>query len=147
MKENGTLSRRQFLKGTAATAVGAAMLGLTGVSALAEEEGRYVPGTYSATAVGMGTVTVTMTFDANSITDVQLDVSEETPEIGGAQGENLAAQILEAQSAEIDGVAGATLTSGAARTAVAGSREKSSRTAEVFILFLIFRFIFFSCSC
>ncbi len=126
MSRENNISRRQFLKGTAATAVGAALLGITSLSASAEE-GVYVPGTYSATAVGMGNVTVTMTFDANSITDVQLDVSEETPGIGGAQGETLAAQIISAQSAEIDGVSGASITSAAARTAAAACIAQAMR--------------------
>ena len=131
MEKGNYLSRRQFLKGSAAAAMGAALLGVTGASALAEEEGTYVPGTYSATAVGMGTVTVTMTFDANSITDVVLDVSEETPEIGGAQGEALAAQIMDTQGAEIDGVAGASLTSAAARTAAAACIAQAMREPVV----------------
>ena len=42
----------------------------------------YTPGAYSAQAEGMGLITVTMTFDENSITDVVLDLSSETPDIG-----------------------------------------------------------------
>ena len=48
-----------------------------GIPALAEEKGLYTPGTYSATATGMGDVTVTMTFDANAITNVVVDTSKE----------------------------------------------------------------------
>ena len=56
-------------------------------AAFAEEKGIYTPGTYSASAKGIGSdVTVTMTFDANSITDVAIDVSGETPGIGAAIG-------------------------------------------------------------
>jgi 5-methyltetrahydrofolate--homocysteine methyltransferase len=60
-------------------------------------------------------VIVTMTFDETKITDVQVDVSAETPEIGGIHGETLRAQLLEKQSADIDGVTGATFTSDAMR--------------------------------
>ena len=127
MKNGNSISRRQFLKGAAATAMGASLLGVTGVAALAEEEGVYIPGTYSAMGVGMGTVTVTMTFDANHIIDVKLDVSEETPTIGGAQGETLAAQIMDAQDSNIDGVTGASLTSEAARTAAAACIAQARR--------------------
>lgn len=46
-------------------------------------EGRYTPGTYTETAVGMGgDVVVEMTFDANSITDVKVTGDQETPGIG-----------------------------------------------------------------
>lgn len=113
------LSRRQFITGMAAGAAGAIGLGFLGSGGLASAEGTgiYKPGTYSATAQGMGTVTVTMTFDENKIIDAVVDVSEETPEIGGRYGEELASSLLTAQSADIDGVSGATLTSSAARRA------------------------------
>ena len=65
----------------------------------------------------MGTVTVTMTFDANSITDVKVDVSEETANIGGVQGDHFADVILQAQGTEVDNVSGATITSKAIKTA------------------------------
>lgn len=115
------LSRRDFLKGTAAGALGMAAAGILGGNsiALAEESGTYTPGTYSATAQGIGTVTVTMTFDAESITDVVVDVSEETPNIGGLYGDDLAAMILEAQGSDIDAISGATTTTTAAAKAAA----------------------------
>ena len=66
-----SMNRRDFLKGAAIGALGLTTLG---VSAIAEEKGIYTPGTYTATATGMGKITVTMTFDAKSITDVQIDI-------------------------------------------------------------------------
>jgi succinate dehydrogenase/fumarate reductase flavoprotein subunit len=60
-----------------------------------------------------------MTFDANSITDVQVDVSEETPSIGGLYGEDLAKMVLDSQSADIDMISGATVTSAAVSKAAA----------------------------
>lgn len=111
------LSRRLFLKGAGAGVLGAAAAGLVGVSAFAEAAGTYTPGTYSATATSMGEVVVTMTFDAESITDVQIDVSNETPGIGADIGDQMAAAILAAQSAEVDGVTSATITSNAIRQA------------------------------
>ena len=113
MSEN--ISRRNFLKGSLAGAATLAMAGVgLGTTAFAEE-GIYTPGTY---AEGMETVTVTATFDANSITDIELDVSGETPSIGQAAKDELIEQIMAAQSAEIDGVSGATITSTAVRTAL-----------------------------
>ncbi len=132
--EQKSLSRRDFLKGSAAGALGAAAAGLlgSGAIALAEESGTYTPGTYSAEAQGIGTVKVTMTFDAESITDVQVDVSEETPTIGGLYGEDFAAAILDAQGAEIDAISGATTTSEAARKAAAACiAQAKGETVEI----------------
>lgn len=114
------LSRRDFLKGSLAGAASLAMagVGLNSLNAKAAADGIYTPGTYSATATGMGTVTVTATFDENSLIDVVLDVAEETPAIGQAAAEELKAQVMAAKSADIDGVSGASLTSEAVRKAL-----------------------------
>ena len=112
------VSRRQFLKGGLATAASAALFGL-GLSGRARAEGSYTPGTYSAVARGKESdVTVTMSFDENSITDVVIDVSGETQGIG-TTCDKMAEQILNAQNWEVDGVAGATETSTAVRKAAA----------------------------
>ena len=114
------LSRRDFLKGSVAGAAALTLagLGLTGKT-VAHADGLYTPGTYSATATGMGTVLVTMTFSEDAITDVVLDVSGETAAIGQAAAEELREALMNSQSAEIDGVAGASITSGAVREAAA----------------------------
>ena len=110
------LSRRDFLKGAAA---GAATLAASGIfGTIAGADGIYTPGTYSASAQGMGTVTVTATFDASSITNVELDVSGETANIGQLAKDELIEQIMAAQSAEIDGVSGASITSSAVKAAL-----------------------------
>lgn len=116
------VSRRDFIKSAAASAVGAAAFGMFGgLGAVTSKAAgtTYIPGTYTATANGMGLVTVTMTFDETSITDVQLDVSNETDTIGQAAAEELVQQLLNNQVAEIDGVSGATMTSTAVRQAAA----------------------------
>ena len=57
------LTRRDFLKGTAAGALGFAALGLTGVTA-AKADSIYTPGTYMATVKGYSSyVTVSITVD------------------------------------------------------------------------------------
>ncbi|MCD8014821.1 MAG: FAD-binding protein [Lachnospiraceae bacterium] len=118
------LSRRDFLKGAAAAGAGAAMMGVLHLPVAAEEQaasaGLYTPGTYTASAQGISSaVTVTMTFDESSITDVVVDASGETESIGAAAADELAQAILDAQSAEIDAVSGATITSNAAMEAAA----------------------------
>ena len=119
MKEKN-ISRASFLKGSLSAAASAALLGVSAFGSEGEgAQGIYKPGTYSATATGMGTVTVTATFDENSLIDVVLDLSEETENIGRPAGEELTAQLLAAQSSEIEGVSGASITTQAVRTAMA----------------------------
>ncbi|MEL1133684.1 FAD-dependent oxidoreductase [Desulfitobacterium sp. THU1] len=115
------MSRRDFFKGASASAVTLAATGiLAGCTAsTASKAGTYIPGTYSATSLGMDTITVTMIFEAESIVDVQLDVKGETDTIGQAAAPVLRQAVLDKQSAEIDGVSGASITSDAVKKAVA----------------------------
>ncbi len=109
MKE---ISRRAFLKGALATTATAAVAGVVGIpAASALADGIYTPGTYTATAKGINTITATMTFSADAITDVVLDLSGETPGYGKDIGEALADALLKAQGSEIDVVSGSTITS------------------------------------
>ncbi|MCI6374218.1 MAG: FMN-binding protein, partial [Clostridiales bacterium] len=120
------LSRRSFLKGALASTASVAAAGVVGMPFLVRAEGVYTPGTYSAQAQGMGTVTVTMTFSESAITDVVLDMPNETPSIGQAAAEELKAMLMNGQSAEIDAVSGATITS----NAVAKAADKCIKQAK-----------------
>lgn len=140
------LTRRDFLKGISATAVIAGLGSLTACSsgndvpaattaaagtteaaaettaAATQASGAaiYTPGTYTAGADGISSkVTVTMTFDETSITDVKIDAQGETPSIGGAAVPDLEKALKDAQSAEFDAVSGATITSDAVKKAAA----------------------------
>ena len=85
-------------------------------------EGTFVPGTYTGEGQGYGgTVVVTLTTDSSSITDVKVTGDKETPNVGGLYLETLANQVRLAQSADIDGVSGATLTSDGVREAAAAA--------------------------
>lgn len=112
---NNNFSRRDFLKGAAAGAFGLATAGILGGLGKASAEGIYTPGTYTATAQGMGTVKMTAVFDANSIVSIDLDLSEETPAIGQAAKDAIIEQLLGAQGTDIDGVSSATITTNAAK--------------------------------
>ncbi len=108
------------------TALSLALVMALSVAACQSKEpdaaGIYTPGTYEGSAQGYGgTVTVSLTVDANAITDVSIAGEQETPTVGGAALEELAKQVKEAQSAEIDGVTGATLTSDAVKEAAAAA--------------------------
>jgi len=131
------ISRRNFLKGAGASALGLMATGLMGCSAVETTTeagttagstvvesttasaltGTYIPGTYTASAQGISKVTVTMTFDTEKITNVELDVAGETAGYGKDAKDALIQQIMNTQSSAIDGVSGATITSGAVRKA------------------------------
>ena len=80
----------------------------------------FTPGEYEATAQGFGgTVTVKITVDDSTVTAVQVIGEDETPAIGGAAIETFKASLVGATDAEVDGVAGATVTSTAVKEALA----------------------------
>ena len=87
----------------------------------------YTPGTYTAEAAGHEAgLVVTVTVDETGITAVDLDVSHETPEIGGAAKDALIEQIMAAQGADIDGVTGATETSTGVKLALTDALNQAA---------------------
>ncbi|MBQ6468916.1 MAG: flavocytochrome c [Lachnospiraceae bacterium] len=85
----------------------------------ADASGEYLPGTYTNEAVGFGgPVKVAVTVGENGgVTNVEITGDSETPDVGGKAIPKLAEQILTAQSAEIDGVSGASVTTQAVKDA------------------------------
>ena len=83
---------------------------------------RYKNGTYTGTGRGMGgNITVTITIENDVITVDEITGPYETPGVGGKEAiedGSFKAQIEAAQNAEIESVAGATMTSGGVRKAV-----------------------------
>lgn len=78
----------------------------------------YSPGTYTGTAQGFGgEIAVTLTVNESDILDVVITGDNETAGIGSNAVEKMPAQILQAQSANVDGVSGATVSSNAIRNA------------------------------
>ena len=87
--------------------------------------------TFSASEQGMGgQVTVTLTMDGDQITAVDIEGKDETPTIGGAAIETLIPAILEAQGADIEAVAGATITSDAVIKAVKKALDQAAGGGE-----------------
>lgn len=87
-----------------------------------ESAGKYIPGTYTATAKGFGgDVSVTITVDAEKITDCTAEGANETAGIGSNAIEQLPAKIIAANSAEVDAVSGCTISSTAVKTAAAAA--------------------------
>ena len=110
------ISRRNFLKTAAVAAAGAGVVSMIGCSSGGSSSG--VSGTATSTAMGKGgDVEVTVTVENGEITAVDIVGENETPTIGGIAIEEMPAQIIEAQSFDVEGVAGAMLTCDAIRTA------------------------------
>ena len=113
------MSRSTFVKGIAATCIAACSLGALSSGEYSTKSGD----TYTASAAGIESdVSVTVTVDkSGTIKDVSVDVSGETPGVGADIGDEITQQILDAQSADIDGIAGATITSNAILEAAAAA--------------------------
>ncbi len=88
-------------------------------------------GTYTASAKGIGEVTITLTVDADGvITDLSADASNETTDIGGEAVKKLVSQILERQTVAVDAVSGATYSSSAVITAVTDALKQAGVDPE-----------------
>ena len=92
----------------------------TGTVPAADNAASYTDGTYTASAHGcLSDVAVTVTNTGGKVTDVDIDASGETPELGGNAAAALAEQLTEAGTTTgVDAVAGATMTSDAVFTAM-----------------------------
>ena len=92
----------------------------TGTVPAADNAASYTDGTYTASAHGcLSDVAVAVTITGGKVTDVDIDASGETPELGGNAAAALAEQLTEAGTTTgVDAVAGATMTSDAVFTAM-----------------------------
>ncbi len=92
----------------------------TGTLPAADNAATYLDGSYTASAQGcLSEVGVTVTITGGKVTNVVIDASGETPELGGKAAESLAASLLSAGStAGVDAVSGSTMTSDAVFTAM-----------------------------
>lgn len=100
---------------------------------LTGEEGLYRAGTYEQKVRGMGGwMVVHVTFSADKLEEVEIVSHTETPNIGTVAIERVIPAIIEAQSIEVDGVTGATITSDALKKAVSAAIAEAQITkAEV----------------
>lgn len=90
------------------------------------ESALYTAGTYESAVFGMnGDVEVKVEFSDSEILSVEATGDKETPGIGDAAIKELPAVILEAQSADVDVVAGSTVTSNALLAAVQNCIDKA----------------------
>lgn len=157
MSEN--ISRRDFLKGMAASAVGVAGFGVlagcgeaapaaAATSAPAATEApaaveaveavvegfSFTPGKYTATAYGnISNVTVECTFDETSLVDVQVLEQGETPVLFSQVQETMIPSIIENQAGGVDGISGATNSSRAVREAIADCVAQAGGDKEAWL--------------
>ena len=93
---------------------------LFGVSAMAETaaEDLFTPGTYTGETQGIfSPITVQITVSANKILGVSINAKGETESLGGLAAEKMSEAILKAQTPNVDGLSGATVSSDAIREA------------------------------
>ena len=92
-----------------------------------ETSAKYTPGTYVGKAQGIRReVEVSVTFDENSITNIEVTSHGETKNIADAAIEKVPAEILEAQSLDVDVVTSVTFTSRAIINAVEEAAKQAT---------------------
>ena len=92
-----------------------------------ETSAKYTPGTYVGKAQGIRSkVEVSVTFDENSITNIEVTNHGETKNIADAAIEKVPAEILEAQSLDVDVVTSVTFTSRAIINAVEEAAKQAT---------------------
>ena len=127
------ITRRDFLKGTAAGALGLAAMGIAGVPA-ASAAGTYKAGTYEATAYGnLSYVTVKCTFSEEALTDVEIVSQNETPVLFSQVQEKLIPAIIENQAGGLDAIAGASNSSRAVKEAIADCVAQAGGDKEAWL--------------
>ncbi|MBQ6317043.1 MAG: FAD-binding protein [Oscillospiraceae bacterium] len=127
------ITRRDFLKGTAAGALGLAAMGIAGVPA-ASAAGTYKAGTYEATAYGnLSYVTVKCTFSEDALTDVEIVSQNETPVLFSQVQEKLIPAIIENQAGGLDAIAGASNSSRAVKEAIADCVAQAGGDKEAWL--------------
>ena len=100
--------------------------------ALPQEDALFAAGTYEAEAQGFGgTVKVAVTVSETEITDVVITGEKETPALGGVAIETMSESILKAQTPNVDGVSGATVTSKAIVAAATAALEAAGADIAV----------------
>ena len=94
---------------------------------LTGEEGLYKAGVYEQKIRGMGGwMIIHITFSADAIDDIEVVSHTETPNIGTLAIERVIPAMLEEQSAEVEGVTGATITSYALKDALAAALKEAA---------------------
>lgn len=98
-----------------------------------EQQTGMEPGAYTVTVKGYNAeIPVTVTVDAEKILSVDVGEHKESQNIGAKACELLEERIVAAQSTEVDGISGATITSSAIRAAVRQALKDAGADEEMF---------------
>lgn len=109
----------------------ALVFGLVGCASSSSASSNLKDGTYSAVGAGRnGDVPVTVTVSGGKITAVDIGENQETIGIGDLATKSLPGKIIAAQSAQVDAVAGATITSNAIIDAAKKALADAGMTAS-----------------
>ena len=95
------------------------------------ESGKYKAGTYEGTAKGFGgDIKATVTLSENAIESITVEGDKETQGIGSVAVEQLPQEMVKKQAVEIDGISGATKSSGAIKEAVTNALKEAGVDAS-----------------
>lgn len=99
--------------------------------AQSESEAMFEPGTYEGEAEGFGgPITAYVTVTENEITDIETEMPDETPSIGGGAAEEITSDVLESQNLDVEVVSGATSSSEGLIAAITAALEKAGADIE-----------------
>lgn len=141
-KETKNISRRDFLKGSAAGAAALAAMSITGLPVFASEGeteaaasgSLYTPGTYTAKAYGnISYITVETTFSEMAIESIKVIEQNETPALFSQVENEFIPALIETQAGGIDGISGASNSSKAIREAVADCIRQAGGDADAWL--------------
>ena len=114
-------------------AVAASNTADTAASEAAEAEGQYVDGRYDGEADGFGgTIAVEVTVEGGQITDLAITSADGEDSVYLSNAEAIIPKIIEAQSADVDTISGATFSSTGIRNAAQEAIEKAEKYHEKF---------------
>ena len=120
------LETTQLQKENLQAAAAASNTADTAASEAAEAEGQYVDGTYDGEADGFGgTIAVEVTVEGGQITDLAITSAEDSAYLSNAEA--IIPKIIEAQSADVDTISGATFSSTGIRNAAQEAIEKAEK--------------------
>ncbi len=135
------ISRRDFLKGSAAAGASMAAMSLLGFNTMAEEvteaaagAAAYTPGTYTASAYGnISEITVQCTFSETALESVEILGQEETPVLFSQVQDDMIPAIIENQAGGVDSITGATNSSRAVKEAIADCVAQAGGDKEAWL--------------
>ena len=122
------LETTQLQKENLQAAAAASNTADTAASEAAEAEGQYVDGTYDGEADGFGgTIAVEVTVEGGQITDLAITSADGEDSAYLSNAEAIIPKIIEAQSADVDTISGATFSSTGIRNAAQEAIEKAEK--------------------